>query len=59
MVMQTVFFKLSKVLPVDEAIKYLKEAIEETYGKKGKEIVEMNWKAVDASIENIKEIKYP
>jgi pyruvate-ferredoxin/flavodoxin oxidoreductase len=59
MVMQAVFFKLSKVLPVDDAISYLKEAIEETYGKKGKNIVEMNWKAVDAALENIKEISYP
>ena len=47
MVMQTVFFKLAKVLPVDQAIKYLKQAIEKTYGKKGHKIVEMNWKAVD------------
>jgi pyruvate-ferredoxin/flavodoxin oxidoreductase len=59
MVMQAVFFKLSKVLPVDDAITYLKEAIEETYGKKGKDIVEMNWKAVDASLDNIIEISYP
>ncbi|UCD13064.1 MAG: pyruvate:ferredoxin (flavodoxin) oxidoreductase [Thermoplasmatales archaeon] len=59
MVMQAVFFKLSKVLPVNDAIKYLKEAIEQTYGKKGKEIVEMNWKAVDAALENINEIKNP
>jgi pyruvate-ferredoxin/flavodoxin oxidoreductase len=59
MVMQTVFFKLSKVLPVDEAIKYLKQAIEKTYGKKGKDIVEMNWKAVDMSLNKIDEIKYP
>jgi len=59
MVMQTVFFKLSNVLPVDDAITYLKESIEESYGSKGKNIVEMNWKAVDNSIENIKEIKYP
>ena len=59
MVMQTAFFKLSKVLPVDDAIKYLKEAIEETYGKKGKEIVEMNWKAVDAALGQIGEINYP
>ena len=59
MVMQTVFFKLSKVLPVDEAIKYLKEAIEKTYGKKGKDIVEMNWKAVDTALDQIKEIEYP
>ncbi|UCF49019.1 MAG: pyruvate:ferredoxin (flavodoxin) oxidoreductase [Thermoplasmatales archaeon] len=59
MVMQAVFFKLSKVLPVDDAISYLKEAIEDTYGKKGKDIVEMNWKAVDASLDNITEISYP
>ncbi len=59
MVMQTVFFKLSKVLPVDDAIKYLKEAIEETYGKKGKDIVKMNWEAVDASTQNINKINYP
>ncbi len=59
MVMQTVFFKLSNVLPVDDAIKYLKEAIEKTYGKKGKDIVEMNWGAVDVALNQIKEIKYP
>jgi pyruvate-ferredoxin/flavodoxin oxidoreductase len=59
MVMQTVFFKLSKVLPVNYAIKYLKEAIEETYGKKGKDIVKMNWEAVDASTKNINKITYP
>jgi len=59
MVMQAVFFKLSKVLPVDDAISYLKEAIEDTYGKKGRDIVEMNWKAVDASLDNINEISYP
>jgi len=59
MVMQTAFFKLANVLPVNDAIKYLKKAIEKTYGKKGKDIVEMNWKAVDASLDKIKEIKYP
>ena len=59
MVMQTAFFKLSKVLPVDDAIAYLKEAIEKTYGKKGKDIVKMNWKAVDSALDNINEISYP
>ena len=59
MVMQAVFFKLSKVLPVNDAIAYLKDAIEDTYGKKGKKIVEMNWKAVDAALDNINEISYP
>ncbi|MFO7677177.1 MAG: pyruvate:ferredoxin (flavodoxin) oxidoreductase [Thermoplasmatota archaeon] len=59
MVMQTVFFKLSNVLPIDDAIQYLKDAIEETYGKKGRNVVEMNWKAVDAALEHIQEIGYP
>ncbi len=59
MVMQTAFFKLSKVLPVEDAIDYLKKAIEKTYGKKGKDIVEMNWKAVDEALGSINKISYP
>jgi len=59
MVMQTVFFKLSNVIPIDDAVRYLKEAIEKTYGKKGKNVVEMNWKAVDAALDKIEEIAYP
>jgi pyruvate-ferredoxin/flavodoxin oxidoreductase len=59
MVMQTVFFKLARVLPVDDAIKYLKEAIEKTYGRKGKDIVTMNWKAVDEALENVHKVDYP
>ncbi len=59
MVMQTVFFKLSNVLPIDEAIRYLKDAIAKTYGKKGQEVIEMNWKAVDASLDGLLEVHYP
>ena len=59
MVMQTAFFKLSNVIPIDDAVQYLKEAIEKTYGRKGKNVVEMNWKAVDAALDKIEEIKYP
>jgi pyruvate-ferredoxin/flavodoxin oxidoreductase len=59
MVMQTVFFKLSNVLPIDEAIRYLKDAITKTYGKKGQDIIEMNWKAVDASLQGLQEVHYP
>jgi pyruvate-ferredoxin/flavodoxin oxidoreductase len=59
MVMQTVFFKLSNVLPIDQAIQYLKDAIAKTYGKKGQEIIEMNWKAVDAASAAIQEVRYP
>jgi pyruvate-ferredoxin/flavodoxin oxidoreductase len=59
MIMQTVFFKLSNVLPLDEAIQYLKDAIAKTYGKKGQNVIEMNWKAVDAALQGLQEIKYP
>ncbi|EKE20726.1 MAG: hypothetical protein ACD_7C00499G0002, partial [uncultured bacterium] len=59
MIMQTAFFKLSNVLPIDLAIKLLKEAIEKTYAKKGKDVIEMNNKAVDQTLSRLKEIKYP
>ncbi len=59
MIMQTVFFKLSNVLPINDAMKYLKDAIAKTYGKKGQNIIEMNWKAVDAAINGLQEVKYP
>jgi len=59
MIMQTVFFKLSNVIPITDAVKYLKNAIEKTYGKKGKDVVQMNWKAVDASVDSVREIHYP
>jgi pyruvate-ferredoxin/flavodoxin oxidoreductase len=59
MIMQTAFFKLANVLPVDEAVDLLKEAIEKTYGAKGRKIVEMNWKAVDAALDAVEEIQYP
>ncbi|MCK5309175.1 MAG: 2-oxoacid:acceptor oxidoreductase family protein, partial [Thermoplasmata archaeon] len=59
MVMQTAFFKLADVLPVDEAVTLLKGAIEKTYGKKGRKIVEMNWAAVDVALDKVVEINYP
>ncbi len=59
MIMQTVFFKLSKVLPVEKAVELLKYAIEKTYGKKGKKIVDMNKKAVDIAIKRIVEVPVP
>ncbi len=59
MIMQTVFFKLADVLPLEESISYLKDAIVKSYGKKGEKIVEMNHKAVDQSIENLVKIDVP
>jgi len=59
MIMQSVFFKLSNVIPVEDAVRYLKESIEKTYGKKGANIVEMNKKAVDMGIESIVKVDVP
>ncbi len=59
MVTQTAFFKLANVLPLDEAISYIKAAIKKTYGKKGDKVVNMNIAAVDRALEALVEIKYP
>jgi pyruvate-ferredoxin/flavodoxin oxidoreductase len=59
MIMQTVFFKLAGVLPVEEAITHLKEAIVKAYGKKGEKVVQMNYAGVDAALDNLVEIKIP
>ncbi|UCH22557.1 MAG: pyruvate:ferredoxin (flavodoxin) oxidoreductase, partial [Deltaproteobacteria bacterium] len=59
MIMQTAFFKLANVLPVAEAIRLLKAEIEKMFGKKGERIVKMNHDAVDKTVDNLVEIKYP
>jgi pyruvate-ferredoxin/flavodoxin oxidoreductase len=56
-IMQTAFFYLSNVLPQDEAIGAIKNAIKKTYGKKGDDIVQMNYNAVDQSIAHLHEIE--
>ncbi|OFX35663.1 MAG: pyruvate:ferredoxin (flavodoxin) oxidoreductase [Armatimonadetes bacterium RBG_16_67_12] len=58
-VMQTCFFALSGVLPRDEAIARIKEAIKKTYGRKGDEVVRRNWEAVDQTLANLHEVKVP
>ena len=59
MIMQTVFFKLANILPIDKAIALLKEAIVKSYSKKGEKIVQMNQKAVDMALEKLQKIEYP
>jgi pyruvate-ferredoxin/flavodoxin oxidoreductase len=59
MIMQTAFFKLANVLPVDTAIKLLKKEIEKMFGLKGENIVRMNHEAVDKTLDNLVEIEYP
>jgi pyruvate-ferredoxin/flavodoxin oxidoreductase len=58
-VLQTCFFYLSGVLPQAEAIKQIKKAIEKTYGRKGEQIVKMNYAAVDAALAGLSEVKLP
>ncbi|MCP4714372.1 MAG: pyruvate:ferredoxin (flavodoxin) oxidoreductase [Deltaproteobacteria bacterium] len=59
MIMQTAFFKLANVIPVDDAIKYLKDQITSMFSKKGDKIVAMNHGAVDKTIENLEEVTVP
>ncbi|MGD8676645.1 MAG: pyruvate:ferredoxin (flavodoxin) oxidoreductase, partial [Desulfobacterales bacterium] len=59
MIMQTAFFKLAKVLPVDEAIELLKKEIKKLFGRKSEKIVQMNHEAVDKTLDNLIEIDYP
>ena len=58
-VMQTCFFALSGVLPTDEAIQAIKEAIEKTYGKRGEAVVQQNYAAVDAALAHLQEVTVP
>ena len=59
MIMQTAFFKLANVIPVKDAIAYLKDQINKMFGLKGEQIVNMNYAAVDNTLNNLVEIKYP
>ena len=59
MIMQAAFFKLANIIPIDDAVKYLKKSIEKMYGKKGKKIVDMNNMAVDKGIESLVKVMVP
>ncbi len=59
MIMQTAFFKASGVLPVDQALDYLKKEIKKMFGKKGDKIVNMNVDAVDRTLDHLVEVSYP
>jgi pyruvate-ferredoxin/flavodoxin oxidoreductase len=58
-VMQVCFFALAGVLPQEEAIAKIKQAIAKTYGKKGAEVVRMNLQAVDRTLENLHKVDVP
>lgn len=58
-IMQSAFFKLAEVIDLEDAIKYMKEAVVKSYGSKGESIVNMNHKAIDAGVESLVKITVP
>ena len=58
-IMQTSFFKISEIIPVDLAVEKIKEAIVKSYGKAGERVVNMNYQAVDAALGNLEEVDIP
>ena len=59
MIMQAAFFKLANIIPIDEAVKHLKDAIVKSYGHKGEKVVNMNYLAVDKGIEALQKVEVP
>ncbi|MCQ8105062.1 pyruvate:ferredoxin (flavodoxin) oxidoreductase [Methylomonas sp. SURF-2] len=58
-IMQTCFFAISGVLPQQQAIEAIKHAVEKTYGKKGRRIVELNFKAIDETLAGLRQVSLP
>ncbi len=58
-IMQTAFFAISNIIPQEEAVQKIKEAIKKTYGKRGEEVVKMNFAAVDQAVANLHQVEYP
>ncbi len=58
-IMQTCFFKLADILPEEEAIAHIKDAIKKTYGKRGETVLKRNYAAVDGAIGALHEVKTP
>lgn len=58
-ILQSAFFKLSKILPEEKAIELMKKAVKDTYGKKGDDIVQMNYNAIDKGAEGVVKVDVP
>ena len=58
-VLQSAFFKLANIIPIEDAVRFMKEAIKKTYGKKGDAIVNMNYAAVDAGVDGAVAVEVP
>ena len=58
-ILQSAFFKLANVMPIDDAVEYMKAAAKKSYGKKGDDIVQMNWNAIDAGVDAVHKVEIP
>ncbi|CAB1241476.1 pyruvate:ferredoxin (flavodoxin) oxidoreductase [Clostridium sp. HV4-5-A1G] len=59
MICQAAFFKIANIIPVEDAVKYLKEAVVTSYGKKGQKVVDMNNAAIDEGVKSVVKIDVP
>lgn len=59
MICQSAFFKLANIIPVEDAVGYLKDSIKKTYGKKGDKVVNMNYQAVERGIDALVKVEVP
>ncbi len=58
-ILQSAFFKLANIMPIDEAVDYMKAAAKKSYSKKGDAVVEMNYKAIDAGVDALHKVEIP
>ncbi|MCL1897033.1 MAG: pyruvate:ferredoxin (flavodoxin) oxidoreductase, partial [Clostridiales bacterium] len=59
MVMQAAFFALTNVIPLEDAVKYMKAGVEKDYGKKGQKVLDMNYAAVDSGVTGFEAVAVP
>ena len=58
-ILQSAFFKLADVMPIDDAVEFMKQAAKKSYSKKGDDVVEMNYKAIDAGLDAVHKVEIP
>ena len=58
-ILQSAFFKLANLMPIEEAVEYMKAAAKKSYSKKGDAVVEMNYKAIDAGVDALHKVEVP
>ena len=58
-ILQSAYFKIANVMPIDDAVEFMKAAAKKSYGKKGDAVVEMNYKAIDAGVDAVHKVEVP